>query len=184
MAMRGACIDCGANLRLFPTQQQEAAMSIPTRLSSYLDQRGARYEIFAHEPSRSSAETARAAHVLPSQLAKSVLLEDDDGYVMAVLPADKTVQLGELAEMLGRKELRLSDEARIAAVFTDCERGAMPPVGMAWGIETVVDDELESNDVIYLEGGDHKRLLRMSREQFHELMSDAQHGHFARPRFH
>jgi prolyl-tRNA editing enzyme YbaK/EbsC (Cys-tRNA(Pro) deacylase) len=49
-------------------------MSIPSRLSSYLDQRGARYEICAHEPSRSSAETARAAHVLPHQLAKSVIL--------------------------------------------------------------------------------------------------------------
>lgn len=159
-------------------------MSIPTRLSSYLDQCGARYEIYAHDPSRSSAETARAAHVLPRQLAKSVLLEDDDGCVMAVLPADKTVQVGELAEMLGRKELRLADEERIASIFADCERGAMPPVGMAWGIETVVDDDLEDNDVVYLEGGDHKRLLCMSREQFHELMSRAQHGHFGKDRFH
>ena len=159
-------------------------MSIPTRLSSYLDQCGARYEIYAHDHSRSSAETARAAHVLPRQLAKSVLLEDESGCVMAVLPADKTVQLGEIAELLGRKQLRLSDEERIASLFPDCERGAVPPVGMAWGIETVVDDELETNDVIYLEGGDHKRLLRMSREQFHELMSSAQHGHFAKERFH
>lgn len=159
-------------------------MSIPTRLSSYLDQCGARYEIHAHEPSRSSAETARAARVLPRQLAKSVLLEDDTGCVMAVLPADKAVQVGELAEMLGRRQLRLADEDRIASVFPDCVRGALPPVGMAWGVETVVDDELETNDVIYLEGGDHQRLLRMSREQFHELMSPAQHGHFAKERFH
>lgn len=159
-------------------------MSIPTRLSSYLDQRGARYEIQAHELSRSSAETARAAHVLPRQVAKSVLLEDDDGCVMAVLPADRTVQLGELADMLGRKELHLASEERIASVLPDCERGAVPPVGMAWGIETVVDDELEANDVVYLECGDHQRLLRMSREEFRELMSDAQHGHFAKERFH
>ncbi|UUZ70025.1 YbaK/EbsC family protein [Polaromonas sp. P2-4] len=117
-------------------------MSIPSRLSSYLQQRGTRYEIHAHEHSHSSSETARAAQVLPHQLAKSVIVEDDSGFVMAVVPADKTVMLGHLSLLLGRKELRLSDESRIALLFDDCDRGAVPPVGMAWGIETIVDDEL------------------------------------------
>ncbi|HET9643174.1 MAG TPA: YbaK/EbsC family protein, partial [Burkholderiaceae bacterium] len=62
-------------------------MSIPSRLSTYLEQHGVHYELCAHPPSRSSAETARTAHVLPHQLAKSVLLEDDQGYVLAVVPA-------------------------------------------------------------------------------------------------
>lgn len=159
-------------------------MSIPSRLSSYLDQRGTRYEIHAHEPSRSSAETARAAQVLPHQLAKSVIFEDAAGCVMAVLPADKAVMLGPLSQLLGRQELRLANENRIALLFKDCDRGAVPPVGMAWGIETIVDDELETNDVIYMEGGDHERLLRMSREQFHALMSTAQHGHFCEKPLH
>ena len=144
-------------------------MSIPSRLSSYLDQRGARYEICAHEPSHSSAETARAAHVPPHQLAKSVILEDDTGCVMAVVPADKFVMLGYLSHLLGRKELRLSDESRIAMLFEDCHRGAVPPVGMAWGMETIVDDELEANDIVYMEGGDHECLLRISHEQFQAL---------------
>ncbi len=159
-------------------------MSIPSRLSNYLDQRGACYDICAHEPNRSSAETARWAQVLPRQLAKSVILEDDTGYVMAVVPADKTVMLGHLSQLLGRKELRLSDESRIALLFEDCDRGAVPPVGMAWGIDTIVDDELEANDVVYMEGGDHERLLRMSHHQFHELMSAARHGHFCKRPLH
>ncbi|ABE46618.1 aminoacyl-tRNA deacylase [Polaromonas sp. JS666] len=159
-------------------------MSIPSRLSSYLDERGARYEIHTHQPSHSSAETARTAQVLPHQLAKSVILEDDTGYVMAVIPADKTVMLGHLSLLLGRKELRLSDESRIASMFLDCDLGAVPPVGMAWGMETVVDDELEASDVVYMEGGDHERLLRMSHDQFHDLMSVAQHGHFCKAPLH
>ena len=44
-------------------------MSIPTRLSSYLDQRGASFEVFMHEHSRSSAETARVAQVAQSNRA-------------------------------------------------------------------------------------------------------------------
>ena len=113
--------------------RMEAVMSIPSRLSNYLDQRGARYETCVHKPSRTSAETARVAQVLPHQLAKSVIVEDDEGCVMAVVPADKTVMLGHPCRLLGRKELRLSDETRIAILFEDCDRGAVPPVGMAWG---------------------------------------------------
>lgn len=154
-------------------------MSIPTRLSTYLDQRGAVYEICPHARSRSSPETARAAHVPPHQLAKSVVVEDDDGTrLVAVVPGDRSVLLGPLARLLDRKHLRLSDEDDIASLFADCDRGAVPALGMAWGVETVVDDELEASDVVYLEAGDHERLLRLSRAQFHELMRDARHGHF------
>ena len=164
--------------------RMEAVMSIPSRLSNYLDQRGARYETCVHKPSRTSAETARAAQVLPHQLAKSVIVEDDEGCVMAVVPADKTVMLGHPCRLLGRKELRLSDETRIAILFEDCDRGAVPPVGMAWGIETVVDGELEANELVYMDGGYHECQLRMPHEQFHELRIAARHGHFCKQPLH
>jgi Ala-tRNA(Pro) deacylase len=159
-------------------------MSIPSRLSSYLEQRGARYEVLAHAPSHSSAETARTGRVQPHQLAKPVILEDDSGCLMAVVPADRMVMLGELAQLLGRKELHLAEEDRIATLFDDCQRGAVPPVGMAWGIETILDEELDAVPVVYMEGGDHVRLLRMSHEQFHALMSPARHGSFCRSAHH
>ena len=153
-------------------------MSIPPRLSSFLDQHGARYEVCAHAHSRTSAETARTAHIPAQQLAKSVILEDEAGCVMAVVPADRNVKLSQLARLLERRQLRLADENRIAALFADCERGAVPALGMAWGIETVVDDEIDTSPVVYVEAGDHERLLRMSHLQFHELMRSARHGRF------
>ena len=91
--------------------------------------------------------------------AKSVIVEDDIGFVMAIVPADRNVQLGQLSRLLDREHLRLADENRIAAMFTDCDRGAVPALGMAWGMPTVIDDELEANEVVYLESGDHERLL-------------------------
>lgn len=159
-------------------------MSISHRLTDYLDRHGAQYEIFEHEPSHTSTETARSAHIPAAQLAKAVLLEDDSGCMLAVVPADKSVLLGQLSEMLGRKSLHLCDEQRIASMFDDCVPGALPPVGMAWDVETIVDDELDGNDVVYLEGGDHEWLLRMSAEQFRELMGPALHGHFCGSRMH
>ena len=153
-------------------------MSIPSRLSSYLDRCGARYEVCAHELSRSSVQTARSAHVPAHQIAKPVVVEDDDGCVMVVLPADRNVLLGPLSRLLDRKHLRLADKSRVEALFPDCEHGAVPALGMAWNIETVVADELEANEIVYVEGGDREHLLRMSHDQFHSLMQAARHGHF------
>lgn len=155
-------------------------MSIPSPLSSYLAQRGMHYEVFPHGHSRSSAETARRAHVAPDQIAKSVVLEDDEGCMVAVVPANKSVLLGQLAQLLGRSRLHLADEARIATLFDGCERGAVPPVGMAWGLPTIVDDELATKPVVYLEAGDHEQLLRLTREEFRSLMDGQPHGRFCR----
>jgi Ala-tRNA(Pro) deacylase len=158
----------------------ETAMSISLRLSNYLLQNSARYQVCPHNHSRSSAETARLAHVPEHQLAKSVMLEDERGCVLAVVPADTRVQLGTLARLLGRPDLRLSDETKIATLFDDCELGAVPAFGMVWGLETIVDDELERNLEVYVESGDHERLLRLSSEQFSNLMGTSRRGSFTR----
>lgn len=155
-------------------------MSMSQRLASYLEQCSARYEVCAHDNSHTSSQTARLAHIPEHQLAKSVILEDDAGVVMAVVPADSRVRIGELARMLGRHDLHLADERRIAQVFSDCELGAVPALGMAWDVETVVDDDLEGIGEVYLEGGDHKTLVRMTGDQFNALMQGARHGHFCR----
>jgi Ala-tRNA(Pro) deacylase len=183
-AMRGpGANSTGALLRAMPQDSdpeqpylQEAAMPMPPRLSNYLQEHHADFELCPHLHSHSSAETARLAHVSPQQLAKSVMLEDDQGCVLAVVPADQRVALGTVARMLGRSSLHLSDEASIAARFDDCERGAVPAFGMAWGVETVVDDALERNAEVFIEAGDHEQLIRMSRAQFCTLMHEARHG--------
>jgi Ala-tRNA(Pro) deacylase len=154
-------------------------MSIPFRVTSYLEHHGVRYEVCAHAYSRTSAQTARHAHLPPHLLAKSVLVEDEGGCVLAVLPADRQVRLGQLARLLGRHDLHLADESRLVDVMSGCLRGAVPAIGMAWGLETVVDDELAGNEVVYFEAGDHERLLRLSRDQFAALMRDARHGRIA-----
>lgn len=154
-------------------------MTISLRLSSYLERHGANFDLCAHPHSRTSAETARVAHVPHNQLAKAVIAEDDAGCVMAIVPGDRMVKLGRLARLLERNHLHLADEDRIAELFTDCERGAVPALGMPWGVETIVDDELEAAEFVYIEGGDHECLLRLAHDQFHELVRSARHGRFS-----
>jgi Ala-tRNA(Pro) deacylase len=154
-------------------------MPISPRLAGYLNERLARYEVCEHAHTDTAAQTARCAHVPPHQLAKSVILEDERGCVMAVLPADQRVHVGELARLLGRDDLHLSDEERVKQLFNDCAPGAVPALGMAWGMETIVDQTLASAPDVYFEAGDHEQLIKLTRAAFDALMQDARHAHFS-----
>ena len=140
---------------------------------------GVHCDVLTHPHSHSSMETAELARVPGDRVAKSVILEDDDGYVMAVLPSTYHVRLGKLSRELNRR-LRLATEDELARLFTDCETGAIPPLGLAYGMPTIVDDSLALQSEIYCEGGDHETLLHMNRDAFMALMEHADHARFAR----
>lgn len=155
-------------------------MAIAARLESYLRERGVEYAIETHPHSEFSMETAQKAHVHGDALAKGVLVEGDDGYLLVVVPADYVVELGSLRKLLG-KVVGLAVEADLGKVFDDCELGAVPPIGMAYDVRTIWDpsSSLGKLDEVFFEAGDHESLVRMSGAQFHELMAPAERGGFS-----
>ena len=156
-------------------------MSIATSVERRLNQMGVKYDVIWHHHTSSSTYTAQAAHVPGEQLAKCVMLEDDRGYVMAVLPAARKVDLGALHRRLGR-ELGLATEREFARLFADCEPGAIPPLGDAYGIDTIVDGSLVGKQDIYFESGDHCALVHVSGADFLRLMGDAPRDTISAPR--
>ena len=154
-------------------------MAIAMKVSDYLADHDIAYDVLTHHHTMSSSESARASHVPGSRLAKSVVLEDDDGYVMVVVPSDRKVDLGELHRQMNRS-LGLATENELGSLFADCEIGALPPIGPAYGIETLVDYTIAEQSEIYFEAGDHEQLIRVSHEGFHVLMGDTiRHGRFS-----
>ncbi len=155
-------------------------MAIAPKLETYLRERGVEYWVETHPRSEFSMETAAKAHVHGDALAKGVLVEGDDEHLLVVVPADYVVELGSLRELLG-KEVVLTDETSLGKVFDDCSLGAVPPIGMAYGVRTMWDpgSSLGKLDEIFFEAGDHESLVRMSGPQFHELMAPAERGEFS-----
>lgn len=147
-------------------------MSIAASVERRLNQMHVKYDLIPHRHTSSSTYTAQAAHVPGEQLAKCVMLEDDRGYVMAVLPAASKVDLGSLHRRLGR-DLGLATESEFAHLFADCEPGAIPPLADAYGIEAIVDDSLIGKQDIYFESGDHCALVHVSGDDFLRLMGNA-----------
>ena len=147
-------------------------MPMSATLKSYLEQRGAEYELLPHPHTESSMEAAAAAHVSGDRLAKAVGLKDGDAGLVVVLPADYHVHLGRLHHALDRT-VGLATEAELVELFPDCDLGAIPPLGAAYGLETLVDPRILEPPEIYFESGDDEILVKVDGATFRSLLGEA-----------
>lgn len=155
-------------------------MAIASTVERYLRDKGIDYDIIRHPRTMSSMETAQIAHIPGDQLIKSVILEDDDRhYVMAVVPATHQVRLSKVSKELNRP-LHLADEREIGPLFGDCDLGAVPPMGPAYGMETIIDDVVTSQPEVYFEAGDHEALVHLRADALAGLLPQAKHARFSR----
>ena len=152
-------------------------MAIAKRLEWFLEASGVEYEVLPHPHSHYSAQTARRSRVPLHCLAKPVLFEDEYGYLMAVVPAARRVDVERLGRQLNR-QLELATEAELRDLFDDCDAGAMPALGTPYRIPTVYDDSLAGLSDVYFEAGDHDDVVHMSGDAFLELLSESLHGRF------
>ncbi len=155
-------------------------MAIAIVLRDYLDRAGIHYGVVGHPYSITSMQTARVTNIKGKQLAKAVVLQDGEHYLIAVLPADRRLQLGKLRQHYQRI-LGLASEEDVEKLFFDCAPGAAPALGKPYGMEVVYDDSIVEGEDIYFEGGTHTDLVHLSKDDFLGLLGDARHGEFAQP---
>jgi Ala-tRNA(Pro) deacylase len=153
-------------------------MTIASTLQRHLAGLGVAYEVRSHPLTGSSSETAQSAHISGNRVAKTVVLRDGGGYLLAVLPASHHLSLEMLQAWLGRP-VALASEQESGKLFPDCDLGAIPPTGDAYGLDVVLEESLAGLEQVYFEGGDHQTLVKVGGEEFRRLMSGARHGRFS-----
>jgi Ala-tRNA(Pro) deacylase len=152
-------------------------MTIATTVKDFLEEKQIHYQLIDHPKTYTSPEAAAAAHISDDHMAKGVLLNDDQGFLLAIIPADHWLDLERMRNELDR-DLHLATEEDVETVFMDCDPGAVPPFGEAYGLESVLDEALTSLAKIYVEAGDHEQLVVLTNEQFLSLMKGVRHGRF------
>jgi len=154
-------------------------MAIAKRLKTYLEQHEVEYRLTTRFPTGSCMDTPEKAHVPGDSLAKGILVKNEDGYLMVVVPSDYHVELEKLHRTL-QQEVELATEAELERLFPDCAVEAVPPIGLAYGIKTIWDPAttLGRLDKVYFEAGDHQHLVCVTGKRFHELMAPAEKGEF------
>ncbi len=153
-------------------------MAIAMTVQQYLADHEVEYEAVAHPLTKSSMESAQASHVTGDRIAKGVVLKAEDGYLLAVLPASHHIRFGYLTEWLD-EDVGLATEEEIRTLFADCEIGAVPAVGDAYGLEVIMDDSVTEQSEVYFEGGDHATLVHLTAWNFRKLMGDVPHTQFS-----
>ena len=148
-------------------------MRMAETLERHLQRAHCDYKLVEHEPSATSLEAARKAHIPAARMAKSVILDDRRGhYLMAVLPANRKLDLDKVRK--GSQRWQLSGEHNLVGLFKDCQRGAVPALGALYGLDMLIDPQLARLADVYLEAGDHENLVHMSMDDFFNLAPNAE----------
>jgi Ala-tRNA(Pro) deacylase len=141
---------------------------IPQRVDQYLKQHHPAYEHTAHARAVPAQRLAAAEHVSGMRVAKTVVVSLDGELVLAVVAADRKVDLGALALATGAISADLAAEDDFAPRFQPCEPGAEPPLGL-FGLPIFVDEELAREPWLVMRGGTHEDAIRMSTDEWMDV---------------
>jgi len=153
-------------------------MSLAPRVENFLRENRINWQNVEHPYAETAMGCAIAAQIPPRRVAKGVLMSDDEGFYMAIIPADKQVDLKAVNNTTNRL-LDIAHEKDAHLMFDDCRTGAIPSLGQAYRLPVVWDDTLASEPDCYMECGDHEHLLRVDRSDFMKMMGNARHGNIA-----
>jgi len=155
-------------------------MAYEATVEDFLGRHHLDHELVEHAPTASSLESARAAHIPPQRIAKGVLLNAEGRYLLAVTRADCYLDLDELRRQL-QLPVELATREEVESVFEGCALGAVPPLGPAYGIESVWDEQLMTEPELYFELGDHRHLVHVLTRDYLALLDKERHGLFSEP---
>jgi Ala-tRNA(Pro) deacylase len=126
-----------------------------------LDAIGVPYELIAHRPTQTALEEAEALDVQASRVAKTIVLTTSVGFVRAVLPASRRLDLDKVRDLLGTKRVELASEHVLARRYPDFDLGAVPPLAGSPDDRVLVDGRLVGGKTVLIEAGTHDQSLRL-----------------------
>jgi Ala-tRNA(Pro) deacylase len=127
-----------------------------------LQQQGVEYELVTHRRTETARDEASAVGVATRDVAKTVVVMTDDGYLRAVVPASGRLDLHKVRDLVGSgTPLRLATEAELGVAYPAFELGAVPPFGGPAGDRVLVDRRLAERDEVVLEAGTHSHSVKL-----------------------
>lgn len=147
-------------------------MWIVKGIKQYLINQGIKYRVRQLPPFRDMAEAQGMGDLDPGSVVKTILLHDSFGLIMAVIPARNAINLPRLKQLL-KRELTVVEEKEHQHLMKGMHPQFTPPLGNAYGIKTVIDEQIIANPRIHFTAGDNSHLIEMDTKNFHLLAQNA-----------
>jgi Ala-tRNA(Pro) deacylase len=132
-------------------------------LVARLQTEGAEFRLTHHDPVTTSAEAAAVRGAELRSGAKAMLVKARDGYVLVVLAGDRKVDWKLLGPLVGGKRARFASDEELRDV-TGLGKGAVPPLGVLFGVRTIYDRSLLDVETVNFNAGTHTDSITMRRD--------------------
>jgi len=141
-----------------------------TRGIDYLKARKIDFEILEYDHQVKGAEFAAKALKVPlEQMIKTIVLKDDQkNYYFCCLPGNKEIPLKSISRQTGIKKLEISSFQE-AEKITGYLVGGISPFGSKKHLPVFLDQELQSYEFVYINGGKRGVILKL---EFPDLFSE------------
>lgn len=130
------------------------------KLLAELDAAHIEYAVLEHRRTMTAADEAQALGVVPSAVAKTVVLTTPGGFTRAVLPASEHLDLRKVRNLLDTDEVALATEEQLAGAYPEYELGAVPPLGGSKDA-VVLDTRVAAGSSVLVEAGAHDVSVRL-----------------------
>ena len=136
------------------------AAAVRARLLARLRQAGISFTESEHAAVRTSEEAAAVRGAPLRSGAKALVLKSGGRFLLAVLPADRTLDSRAARAAAGSRRIRFASQEELLDL-TGLTPGAVPPFGSLFGMETVCDPGLADNRRINFNAGSHRHSVQM-----------------------
>jgi Ala-tRNA(Pro) deacylase len=119
------------------------------------------YEVISHRRTATALQEAEALGVSPDEVAKTVVLVSEGGFIRAVVPASKKVDVDAVRELFEDRTVRLATEPEVTYAYPLFELGAVSPFGGPGGDRTIVDPRVLAQGSVVFEAGSQRESVRM-----------------------
>lgn len=129
-------------------------------VTEHLERRGVAYEVAEHPRAVTSLAEARALGITADEVVKTVVLITNQGPALVVIPASCRLDLRLCREAIGDHAARLASEDELQRSYSECELGALPPLGSLLGAPVFVDPEVLEHDTVMFAAGTQTQSIK------------------------
>lgn len=151
-------------------------MNVSERLEQYLARRGLAWTPVDIAPVTNLDEAIKASGQA-ADFAVATVLIDVSGLLMVVHRAGNPPSLAQLRKVTGRP-LQQLEPLQAASFFDDCHPGFIPPVGAAWDLDVLVDEDIYGARQVCFTSGSEQVLIQMAGEEFQRALDNARRMDF------
>ncbi len=150
-------------------------MALAARLEQYLARKGIAYTDLPIDRADNLDEAVSSSAKPQSRFVQASLLIDVSGAVMAVHRLDSSLDV-EAIQKLTKRRLQPLTARQASRLFDDCDPGFIPPVGAAYTLPVLVDEDVPKAGPVLLSGGTAHGLLEMDGRDLERALAGAREG--------